>query len=148
MAWRLARRLRSFGLRLLCYSDDWVFWVNPTIANEVATFVESEFKLHGFVVAPQKTVGGPGVRKTVAVKVLRPNVGGRFRHDLSDFMFAARKIEAISVEARRRRPTVAQRRARVRRERGARSRPELLLLRALLLLASIAAGSCASSVTC
>ncbi|WP_024575644.1 MULTISPECIES: 2-polyprenylphenol 6-hydroxylase [unclassified Afipia] len=45
-----------------------------------------------------------GVRKTVAVKVLRPNVGGRFRHDLSDFMFAARKIEAISVEARRLRP--------------------------------------------
>ena len=45
-----------------------------------------------------------GVRTTVAVKVLRPNVGGRFRHDLSDFMFAARKIEAISVEARRLRP--------------------------------------------
>lgn len=45
-----------------------------------------------------------GVRKTVAVKVLRPNVSGRFRHDLSDFMFAARKIEAISVEARRLRP--------------------------------------------
>jgi ubiquinone biosynthesis protein len=45
-----------------------------------------------------------GVRKTVAVKVLRPNVGGRFRRDLSDFMFAARKIEAISVEARRLRP--------------------------------------------
>jgi len=45
-----------------------------------------------------------GIRTTVAVKVLRPNVGGRFRHDLSDFMFAARKIEAISVEARRLRP--------------------------------------------
>ena len=45
-----------------------------------------------------------GVRKTVAVKVLRPNVGGRFRHDLSSFMFAARKIEAISAEARRLRP--------------------------------------------
>ncbi|MES2751821.1 MAG: AarF/UbiB family protein, partial [Pseudomonadota bacterium] len=42
-----------------------------------------------------------GVRKIVAVKVLRPNVGGRFRHDLSSFMFAARKIEAISPEARR-----------------------------------------------
>lgn len=45
-----------------------------------------------------------GVRKTVAVKVLRPNVGGRFRHDLSSFMFAARKMEAISAEARRLRP--------------------------------------------
>jgi ubiquinone biosynthesis protein len=45
-----------------------------------------------------------GIRTTVAVKVLRPNVGGRFRRDLSDFMFAARKIEAISSEARRLRP--------------------------------------------
>ncbi len=45
-----------------------------------------------------------GIRKTVAVKVLRPNVGGRFRRDLGDFMFAARQIEAISSEARRLRP--------------------------------------------
>jgi len=45
-----------------------------------------------------------GVRTTVAVKVLRPNVGGRFRHDLSDFMFAARKMEGLSAEARRLRP--------------------------------------------
>ena len=45
-----------------------------------------------------------GVLKPVAVKVLRPNVGGRFQHDLSSFLFAARKIEAISPEARRLRP--------------------------------------------
>jgi ubiquinone biosynthesis protein len=45
-----------------------------------------------------------GIRKTVAVKVLRPNVGGRFRRDLSDFMFAARQMEAVSAEARRLRP--------------------------------------------
>jgi len=45
-----------------------------------------------------------GIRKTVAVKVLRPNVGGRFRRDLGDFMFAARQMEAVSAEARRLRP--------------------------------------------
>lgn len=45
-----------------------------------------------------------GIRRTVAVKVLRPNVGGRFRRDLGDFMFAARQMEAISAEARRLRP--------------------------------------------
>jgi len=45
-----------------------------------------------------------GVRETVAVKVLRPNVGGRFRRDLGDFMFAARQMEAVSAEARRLRP--------------------------------------------
>lgn len=45
-----------------------------------------------------------GVRNAVAVKILRPNVGGRFQHDLSSFLFAARKMEAMSAEARRLRP--------------------------------------------
>ena len=45
-----------------------------------------------------------GIRTPVAVKVLRPNVGGRFQHDLSSFLFAARKMEAMSAEARRLRP--------------------------------------------
>lgn len=42
-----------------------------------------------------------GVRKQVAVKVLRPNVAARFRRDLSDFFFVANKAEAHSAEARR-----------------------------------------------
>lgn len=42
-----------------------------------------------------------GVRKQVAVKVLRPNVASRFRRDLSDFFFVAHKAEAYSAEARR-----------------------------------------------
>ena len=42
-----------------------------------------------------------GVRHKVAVKVLRPNVGSRFRRDLSDFFFVAHKAEAHSAEARR-----------------------------------------------
>jgi ubiquinone biosynthesis protein len=42
-----------------------------------------------------------GVRKSVAIKVLRPNVGSRFRRDLGDFFFVARKAEAYSAEARR-----------------------------------------------
>nr|WP_249792683.1 2-polyprenylphenol 6-hydroxylase [Bradyrhizobium sp. BRP22] len=42
-----------------------------------------------------------GVRKQVAVKVLRPNVASRFRRDLSDFFFVAHKAEAHSAEARR-----------------------------------------------
>jgi ubiquinone biosynthesis protein len=42
-----------------------------------------------------------GVRKSVAVKVLRPDVGTRFHRDLSDFFFVARKAEAYSAEARR-----------------------------------------------
>jgi ubiquinone biosynthesis protein len=42
-----------------------------------------------------------GVRKKVAVKVLRPNVGARFRRDLSDFFFVADKAEQYSAEARR-----------------------------------------------
>ncbi len=42
-----------------------------------------------------------GVRKSVAVKVLRPDVASRFRRDLADFFFVAHKAEAHSAEARR-----------------------------------------------
>nr|AAB97413.3 AarF [Bradyrhizobium japonicum] len=42
-----------------------------------------------------------GIRKAVAVKVLRPNVASRFRRDLSDFFYVAHKAETYSAEARR-----------------------------------------------
>jgi ubiquinone biosynthesis protein len=42
-----------------------------------------------------------GVRKQVAVKVLRPNVASRFNRDLGDFFFVADKAENYSAEARR-----------------------------------------------
>lgn len=42
-----------------------------------------------------------GVRMSVAVKVLRPNVASRFRRDLADFFYVARKAEVYSAEARR-----------------------------------------------
>lgn len=42
-----------------------------------------------------------GVRKPVAVKVLRPGIEGRFRSDLAAFFFAARTAEAVSLEAQR-----------------------------------------------
>ena len=46
-------------------------------------------------------VENDGVRKQVAIKVLRPNVATRFRRDLADFFFVANKAEAHSAEARR-----------------------------------------------
>ena len=46
-----------------------------------------------------------GASRDVAVKVLRPGVGRRFRRDLSDMMFAARLAERRSAEARRLRLT-------------------------------------------
>jgi ubiquinone biosynthesis protein len=42
-----------------------------------------------------------GVRRAVAVKVLRPDVAARFRRDLSDFFFVAHNAEKYSAEARR-----------------------------------------------
>jgi ubiquinone biosynthesis protein len=42
-----------------------------------------------------------GIRRSVAVKVLRPNVATRFRRDLSDFFFVAHKAETHSADARR-----------------------------------------------
>jgi ubiquinone biosynthesis protein len=46
-----------------------------------------------------------GIRKPVAVKILRPGIERRFKSDLDAFFFAARKAEAISAEARRLRLT-------------------------------------------
>jgi ubiquinone biosynthesis protein len=42
-----------------------------------------------------------GVRRPVAVKVLRPHIEARFRADLASFRFAARWAERVSGEARR-----------------------------------------------
>jgi ubiquinone biosynthesis protein len=42
-----------------------------------------------------------GIRRAVAVKVLRPDVASRFRRDLTDFFFVAHKAEIYSAEARR-----------------------------------------------
>ncbi len=52
----------------------------------------------------------PDGRKTVAVKVLRPGVDRRFKADLDAFFFAARKAEALSLEAQRLRPDRSGRR--------------------------------------
>jgi ubiquinone biosynthesis protein len=44
------------------------------------------------------TSAGP---RAVAVKILRPGIGRRFRTDLDAFAYAARKAESLSAEARR-----------------------------------------------
>src|SRR5262249_43816632 len=46
-------------------------------------------------------VESEGIRRPVAVKILRPNIAHRFRRDLGALMFAARTAEAWSSEARR-----------------------------------------------
>jgi ubiquinone biosynthesis protein len=46
-----------------------------------------------------------GMRRPVAVKVLRPGIERRFRSDLGAFFFAARKAEQVSLEAQRLRLT-------------------------------------------
>jgi ubiquinone biosynthesis protein len=46
-----------------------------------------------------------GIRRLVAVKVLRPNVAHSFKVDLDALMFAARQMEALSADARRLRLT-------------------------------------------
>ena len=45
-----------------------------------------------------------GVRRPVAVKVLRPNVAHSFKVDLDALMFAAQQMESLSADARRLRP--------------------------------------------
>jgi ubiquinone biosynthesis protein len=48
-----------------------------------------------------------GIRKAVAVKILRPGVERRFKVDLDAFFFAARMAEQFSEEAQRLRPVEA-----------------------------------------
>jgi ubiquinone biosynthesis protein len=45
-----------------------------------------------------------GVRRTVAVKILRPGIERRFRRDLDSYYFAARQIERFHAPSRRLRP--------------------------------------------
>src|SRR6202000_1211040 len=42
-----------------------------------------------------------GIRREVAVKVLRADVASRFRRELTDFFFVAHQAEIYSAEARR-----------------------------------------------
>jgi ubiquinone biosynthesis protein len=46
-----------------------------------------------------------GVRRDVAVKILRPGIERRFRRDLDSYYFAARQIERFHSPSRRLRPT-------------------------------------------
>jgi ubiquinone biosynthesis protein len=48
-----------------------------------------------------------GIRKAVAVKILRPGIERRFKSDLDAFFYAARKAENLSLEAQRLRPVEA-----------------------------------------
>jgi len=50
------------------------------------------------------TVATPDGERQVAVKILRPGVERRFRHDLDSFYFAARMIERVHPPSRRLRP--------------------------------------------
>ncbi len=45
-----------------------------------------------------------GIKKPVAVKILRPNIEKRFQHDLDSYYFAARLIERFYPPARRLKP--------------------------------------------
>jgi ubiquinone biosynthesis protein len=45
-----------------------------------------------------------GVRREVAVKILRPGIEKRFRRDLASYFFAARQIERLHAPSRRLRP--------------------------------------------
>src|SRR5262249_18350238 len=45
-----------------------------------------------------------GVRRNVAVKVLRPDIERKFRRDLASYFFAARQIERFHAPSRRLRP--------------------------------------------
>ena len=71
--------------------DHFVEFGPPVAAASIA-------QVHKAVVIDQ------GVRKTVAVKILRPNVEKRFRRDLDSYYFAATQIERFVIQSRRLKP--------------------------------------------
>jgi ubiquinone biosynthesis protein len=101
----MARDLESLQDRLPPFSQS---EAEAVIATSLERPVEQAFASLGPAVAAASIAQvhrgeteRDGVRKSVAVKVLRPHVAARFRRDLSDFFFVAHNAEAHSAEARR-----------------------------------------------
>jgi ubiquinone biosynthesis protein len=101
----LARDLESLQDRLPPFPQD---EAEAVIATSLERSVKQAFVSFGPAVAAASIaqvhrgeVEYNGVRRTTAVKVLRPDVAARFRRDLTDFFFVARQAEIYSAEARR-----------------------------------------------
>jgi ubiquinone biosynthesis protein len=101
----LARDLESLQDRLPPFPQD---EAESVIATSLERPVKQAFVSLGPAVAAASIaqvhrgeVTHDGVRRAVAVKVLRPDVAARFRRDLTDFFFVARQAEIYSAEARR-----------------------------------------------
>jgi len=101
----LARDLESLQDRLPPFPQD---EAESVIATSLERPVTQAFARLGPAVAAASIaqvhrgeVEHNGLRRTVAVKVLRPDVAARFRRDLTDFFFVAHQAEIYSAEARR-----------------------------------------------
>jgi ubiquinone biosynthesis protein len=101
----LARDLESLQDRLPPFPQD---QAEAVIATSLERSITQAFVRLGPAVAAASIaqvhrgeVEYKGVGRTVAVKVLRPDVAGRFRRDLTDFFFVAQQAETYSAEARR-----------------------------------------------
>jgi len=102
----LARDLESLQDRLPPFPQD---EAESVIATSLERPIKQAFVSLGPAVAAASIAQvhrgeveyGGGVRRAVAVKVLRPDVASRFRRDLTDFFFVAHQAEIYSAEARR-----------------------------------------------
>ena len=101
----MARDLESLQDRLPPFSQS---EAEAVIATSLERPIAQAFASFGPAVAAASIaqvhrgeVEREGLRTSVAVKVLRPNVAARFRRDLADFFFVAHQAEIHSAEARR-----------------------------------------------
>ena len=101
----LARDLESLQDRLPPFPQD---QAEAVIATSLERPITQTFASLGPAVAAASIaqvhrgeVEHNGIRRAVAVKVLRPDVASRFRRDLTDFFFVAHQAEIYSAEARR-----------------------------------------------
>ncbi len=101
----LARDLEALQDRLPPFPQD---EAETVIATSLERPVSQAFASLGPAVAAASIaqvhrgeVAYDGIRRPVAVKVLRPDVASRFRRDMTDFFFVAHQAEIYSAEARR-----------------------------------------------
>src|SRR3984957_6362740 len=101
----MARDLESLQDRLPPFSQS---EAEAVIATSLERPVNQAFASFGPAVAAASIaqvhrgeIERDGVRQQVAIKVLRPNVASRFRRDLADFFWVAKKAEQYSAEAQR-----------------------------------------------
>jgi hypothetical protein len=88
--WVLSKRFRRFGIRLICYLDDFVFFVKRRYAVLAATFIRGELRRHGVYINEKKS-GWKWSRTVICL-------GVEINLDLGKFFCPVKKRDKLLVK--------------------------------------------------